>query len=74
VQLERSLLDQEEHMDALLLKVEEAARRLGLSRSKCYGLVSSGELRSVRLGDQIRVPVGELDQWIHRKLEKGAHH
>jgi excisionase family DNA binding protein len=36
-------------MDALLLKVPEAAAQLGLSRAKVYELISSGVLPSVRV-------------------------
>jgi excisionase family DNA binding protein len=36
-------------MDALLLKVPEAAAQLGISRAKLYELISNGALPSVRV-------------------------
>jgi excisionase family DNA binding protein len=39
-----------------LIKVEEAARLLGLSRSACYRAVAGGDLPSVRLGRRLFVP------------------
>ena len=37
-------------MEQLLYSVDEAAKALGLGRSKFYGLVSSGEIETVRIG------------------------
>jgi excisionase family DNA binding protein len=50
----------------LLLKVEEAAIRLGLGRTIVWGLVSSGELESVTIGRSRRVPVEALDAYVER--------
>jgi excisionase family DNA binding protein len=36
-------------MDALLLKVPEAAAQLGISRAELYELISNGALPSVRV-------------------------
>ena len=36
--------------DSLLVTVEEAARRLSLSRSSVYELLSAGNLLSVKIG------------------------
>ncbi len=47
-----------------LLRVEEAARRLGLSRSKTYSLVLTGELPSVSIGRSRRVRTADLERWI----------
>jgi excisionase family DNA binding protein len=45
----------------LTLTVEEAAARLGISRSLAYELARRGELPVVRLGRRIVVPVRALD-------------
>jgi excisionase family DNA binding protein len=50
----------------LLLKVEEAAIRLGLGRTIVWGLVSTGELESVTIGRSRRVPVEALDAYVER--------
>lgn len=47
-----------------LLRVEEAARRIGLSRSKTYALVLAGELPSVSIGRSRRVRTADLERWI----------
>lgn len=51
-------------MDKLLLRPEEAAVLLGVSRSKMYALLASREVPSVRLGGSLRVPVGRLQEWL----------
>lgn len=52
------------HMEPLTITVPEAARALGISRTKAYALTRSGELPSFRLGRAVRVPIAELRAWI----------
>ena len=47
-----------------LLRVEEAARLLGISRSKVYELIQSGRLRSVHIDRSVRVSLKALDEFI----------
>jgi excisionase family DNA binding protein len=42
--------------DRLVWSVEEAGRRLGISRAHAYELVARGELPHLRLGRRIVVP------------------
>lgn len=49
-----------------LLTVEEAARRLGIGRTVCYRLISSGELESVRVGQLRRVPADAVPGLVSR--------
>ena len=51
-----------------LLRVEEAARLLGLGRSKVYELVRSGEIPSITIGRSRRVPVNELRRWTEERM------
>ncbi len=51
-----------------LLRVERAAKLLGISRSTAYELVASGELRSIKVGARRLVPVDELDGFVARRL------
>jgi len=53
-------------MDALLLTVPEAAGLLGISRSKAYELIASGELHSVRIGTCRRVPRQALAGYVEQ--------
>jgi len=55
--------------DRLMLRPTEAAEALGVSRSKTYQLLASGELPSVRLGGCLRVPVAALHEWIARHVD-----
>jgi excisionase family DNA binding protein len=50
----------------VLLKVEEAARRLQIGRTLCYRLISSGELESVPVGRLRRVPVEAVHEYAAR--------
>ncbi|MEV5295099.1 excisionase family DNA-binding protein [Streptomyces sp. NPDC053741] len=47
----------------VLLKVEEAARRLQIGRTLCYRLISSGELESVPVGRLRRVPADAVTEF-----------
>ena len=46
--------------DELLVDVVEAARRLGVGRSKIYELMGAGELKSLHVGKLRRVVVADL--------------
>jgi excisionase family DNA binding protein len=51
---------------ALLLRVEEAARRLGIARTLMFRLIKDGEVESVRVGRLRRVPVASLEEYVDR--------
>ena len=51
-------------METVLLKIPEVMDRLAVGRSKVYELMSSGELRSVKVGRSRRVPSDELERFI----------
>jgi excisionase family DNA binding protein len=60
-------------VDRLLLRPTEAADAIGVSRSKAYELIASGEIPSVKMGGCVRVPVAALNQWIADRLsERGT--
>jgi excisionase family DNA binding protein len=48
----------------LLLRPSEAARVLGVGRTKVYELMGSGELRSVKIGHLRRVSVAALTDYV----------
>ncbi len=50
--------------EVMLLKVEEAAQRLALSRSVVYDLLRRGAIRSVLIGRSRRVPVTALQAFV----------
>ncbi|MFG3295657.1 helix-turn-helix domain-containing protein [Streptomyces sp. NPDC048179] len=49
------------------LTVAEAARRIGIGRTKLYEYVSSGEIRSVKIGSLRRIPAEAVEEFLaHR--------
>jgi excisionase family DNA binding protein len=57
-------------VEQLLLRAEEAAKLLGLGRSKVFQLLASGELPSVRIVRAVRVPAAELRVWVERRTKE----
>ncbi|MFE7278084.1 helix-turn-helix domain-containing protein [Streptomyces sp. NPDC057623] len=55
----------------VLLTVEEAARRLRIGRTTCYGLIRSGELESIDIGRLRRVPADAPAAYLARR--RAAH-
>ena len=53
--------------EPLLLRVEEAAKMLQIGRNKVYELVAAGEIPSLRIGRQLRIPTEGLREWIRRQ-------
>jgi excisionase family DNA binding protein len=58
-------------LPVLLVCPEDAARVLGVGRTKVYELIHSGALRSVRVGGLRRIPVAALAEFVAR-LEADA--
>jgi excisionase family DNA binding protein len=63
-QQERGGVRLEPGVEPLLVRVEEAARMLSLSRSTIYEMMDAGELPSVRRGAARRIPVAALRDWV----------
>jgi excisionase family DNA binding protein len=55
-------------VEPLLVRVEEAARILSLSRSTIYEMMDRGDLQSVRCGAARRIPVAALRAWVERQV------
>jgi len=47
----------------------EAARVLGVSRSTIHGLISRGELPSLKIGGARKILVAHLEEWIRGRIE-----
>ncbi len=53
-------------MEKLLLTPEEAARAIGVGRSKLYELMAARAIESIRVGGSRRVPVDALHEYVAR--------
>lgn len=51
-------------MAADVLTVEDLAKRLKIGRSSAYTLVRDGQVRSIRVGRVIRIPVEALERFL----------
>jgi excisionase family DNA binding protein len=58
--------------DPLLLRPVEAARLLGISRSKLYELLAAGELPVIHIGRSARIPLTSLRAWVEAQLPAGV--
>lgn len=52
--------------------IPEAARRLGISKSGCYNLISSGQLRTFKLGTRTLIAETELARFVEKRMEASA--
>ncbi|MFI1799370.1 helix-turn-helix domain-containing protein [Streptomyces sp. NPDC020379] len=53
------------------LTVAEAARRIGIGRTKLYEYVTSGEIASVKIGSLRRIPAEAVNEFLARRLSAG---
>jgi len=56
----------------LLVRVDEAARLLGVGRTKVYELIAEGSLPTVCLGKARRVPTDALKAWIAARIDRAG--
>lgn len=56
-----------------LLKSDEVAKILQVSRSFAYQLMQRGEIPSVRIGNTVRVRPGDLQRYIDQKAKTSAY-
>lgn len=54
-----------------LLRIEDVAARLAVSRSMAWRLVASGDLRSIRIGGAIRIRPADLEAFIANQKHEG---
>jgi len=59
----------EARVSVVLLRPEQAAEALSIGRTVVYGLMRSGQLRSVKVGGLRRVPASALVEFV-RQLEQ----
>ncbi len=57
---------------ALLVRPQEAARLLSLSRTMLYQLLTTGEIASLKVGSARLIAVDALRDWIARQQDDGG--
>lgn len=59
-------------MEPLVLRPDEAAAVLRVSRTKVYEMAAAGILPCVRLGSSIRIPARALREWVEAQTTHGG--
>ena len=67
-----TVLAQTETLPAGLIRVDEAALWLGISRAGVYRLLNDGQLKSIRIGTARLIPRDEMVDFAHRKIEEAG--
>ncbi len=62
--------ERESSPDALLLTIDQVARRLNISRAMVYRLIQHSSLKVVHLGRAIRVSANSLQQWVREQEQE----
>jgi len=63
----------EVHGEPLLLRVEEAARLLRISRSRMFELIAAGAVPGVvRIGRSVRISRRTLEAWVEEQVDAAA--
>lgn len=57
-----------EHIQPHALGVPDAARYIGVGRTRIYELIGSGELKSLRIGGRRLIRRADLEEFISRHL------
>ena len=53
--------------EPICVRINEAARMIGIGRTKLYELISSGELETVKIGKATRVTTASLYKLVERR-------
>lgn len=62
----------EHRISALAHPIVDAARMLGIGRTKLYELICAGEIKTIRLGSRRLVPDTELRRLVDERLQAAA--
>ena len=55
--------------DPICVRVNEAARMIGVGRTKLYELIAAGEVETVKLGKATRITAASLHDLVMRRRE-----
>lgn len=54
-------------VDPICIRVNDAARMIGVGRTKLYELISSGELEAIKIGKATRITTASLYDLVRRQ-------
>jgi len=57
--------------DPICVRVNDAARMIGVGRTKLYELIAAGEVETVKLGKSTRITTASLHDLVRRQREAG---
>jgi len=57
--------------DPICIRVNDAARMIGVGRTKLYALIAAGEVETVKLGKSTRVTMASLHDLVRRQRGAG---
>ena len=57
-------------VEPICVRVNDAARMIGVGRTKLYELISSGKLETVKIGKATRVTTASLYELVRGKAER----
>jgi excisionase family DNA binding protein len=55
--------------DPICVRVNDAARMIGVGRTKLYELIATGEVETVKLGKATRITTASLHDLVKRRRE-----
>lgn len=54
--------------EPICVRVNDAARMIGIGRTKLYELIATGELETVKIGKATRITIASLHALVERQL------
>ena len=54
-------------VEPICVRVNDAARMIGVGRTKLYQLIATGELETVKIGKATRVTIANLRELVRRR-------
>lgn len=58
-------------IEPICVRINDAARMIGVGRTKLYELISSGELEAVKIGKATRITTASLNELVKRRSAAG---
>lgn len=58
------------HLEPICVRINDAARMIGIGRTKLYELISTGELETVKIGKATRVTTASLHDLVRRQVSQ----